>query len=358
MQQLLPEWAEQEAILLAWPDMSTDWAPWLDEVRQTYLSLISEINAADVPVIILMQPYVIEEAQSLINKWNQSKPVQVTQLLILPADYNDTWFRDFGFLTCATDSGNRALDFDFNGWGNKFDASLDTQVTARYFASLLQHEPIKVNFTLEGGALEIDANGHLLSTQLCLSNPERNGNWDAEKHLSIFTEHLGATKISILQHGHLEGDDTDGHIDTLVRFTPNNSVVVQSCSNRPEDSHFAGLKALVEECQLRIKPEHIFELPLPSIFNDDKERLPASYANFLICNQHIFAPIYQESEDKTAIDTLKKAYPNFRIVPINCRSLVQQFGSLHCITMQVPCNTLKSEVITLAKSGIRIYEQA
>ena len=373
MQRLLPEWASQEAVLLAWPDAKTDWAPWLEQARFTYLELIGQLNQANTPVIMLIKPEEIVHALKYIEKWNvqqhghvrttqglsgqniQDSP-SISQLLLLPAAYNDTWLRDYGFITCETESGMQALDFHFNGWGNKFDAQLDTQATSHVFADLMRTPPISVDFTLEGGALEIDGAGHLLSTQLCLSNPERNGEWDEQRHIELFSQTLGATKVTILQHGHLEGDDTDGHIDTLVRFTPDASVVIQSCFNRPDDAHFVGLNALVDECDILLKPSAIFELPLPHIVNEANERLPASYANYLISNDHIFAPVYGEPEDAQALDVLHKAYPDFQVVPIDCRTLVQQFGSLHCITMQVPCGTLKSDVIKLAQSGISVYE--
>lgn len=361
MQQLLPEWAPQEAILLAWPDADTDWSPWLAQARHTYLDLISQLNKADVPVIMLIKETEIPAAQLLFESWNQEQPSQcqgatISQLLLMPANYNDTWLRDYGFLTCETSKGKQALDFNFNGWGNKFNAEQDTQVTQEVFGPLLKLPPRHIDFTLEGGALEIDAKGHLLSTQLCLSNPERNGEWNEDKHLCIFNDVLGANKVTILQHGHLEGDDTDGHIDTLVRFTPTNAVVIQSSFNRPDDEHYIGLSALVDECEILLKPDAIFELPLPHIMNEANERLPASYANYLISNNHIFAPVYGEPEDAHVLEILRQAYPDFRVIPIDCRTLVQQFGSLHCITMQVPCGTFKSDVISLAKSGILVYE--
>lgn len=351
MQQLLPEWHPQEAVLMAWPDKLTDWNPWLEEVRETYLKIIQVLNNNETPVLLLIRENEIEILCELIS---QCSPQHIDKLLLIPAQYNDTWLRDYGFLSCLSDQGIQALDFTFNGWGNKFNAQKDNLANQQIFNKLLRNPLKSFEFVLEGGAVEIDTDGHLLSTQLCLSNPERNGDWDADKHQQIFTELLGARKVSILQNGHLDGDDTDGHIDTLVRFTPNNGLVIQSCFNRPKDDHFAGLTALKQECDELLSPTQIFELPLPYILNSESERLPASYANYLINNNEILAPIYGEAEDNTAIDVLKAAYPNFKITPIDCRDLIQQFGSLHCITMQVPCGTFKTDIIQLATSGINI----
>lgn len=355
MQKLLPEWFPQEAILLAWPDQYTDWRLWLDEVRHTYLNIICALNANNTPVIMLIRDTEINTCKQLIAK---SFPKSIDKLLLVPAKYNDTWLRDYGFLTCQSEQGMQTLDFQFNGWGNKFDADLDNKINQQVFSALLQNPLRSVDYVLEGGAVEIDDNGHLLSTKLCLSNPQRNGAWNKELNLALFQEQFGAKNVSILENGHLEGDDTDGHIDTLVRFTLDSSVVIQSCFNRINDIHFSGLQALVDECKSRINPKTIFELPLPYIENNDSERLPASYANFLISNGQILAPLYGEKEDAAALAVLKAAYPEFVIVPINCHYLVQQFGSLHCITMQVPCETFKPHIIEQATSGISIYEQA
>lgn len=345
---LLPEWSEQEAILLAWPDKHTDWQPWLEQVQETYVELIAAINQHSLPVILLARP---EQHQLIRDNLPDGAKV-----LIVSADYNDTWIRDYGFLTCQTEQGNQSLDFVFNGWGNKFNASKDTQVNQRFLAPLLKQKPISVDLVLEGGALEINAHGELLSTSLCLLNPERNGDVTLDEYRQAFVQHLGATRTVILQHGHLEGDDTDGHIDTLVRFTPDGNVVVQGALNRPDDDHFDGLQAMQQEFAEHFPQAKIFSLPLPEIFSETGDRLPASYANYLISNGAIFAPVYQEPEDDAALSILARAYPEYQVIAINCQPLVQQYGSLHCISMQVPKGTLKSEIVNLCNTGVSTYE--
>lgn len=353
MQQLLPEWHAQEAVLLSWPDAQTDWQPWLADVRQTYLNIISTLNGNNTPVVMLIREQEIEACQQLIA---QTMPESITKLLLLSADYNDTWIRDYGFLTCTKSGELQPVNFRFNGWGNKFNASKDNQMNEMVLATLCQQPMHVVDFVLEGGAVEIDDEGHLLTTELCLSNPERNGQFEFQKNQQLLQQALGAQQVTIFKHGHLEGDDTDGHIDTLVRFTKAKGLVIQSCFNRPDDSHYEGLSALVNEAKAQLPEHQIFELPLPCIENEDGERLPASYANYLISNGVVLAPVYGEEEDAAAIDVLKQAYLDFTVVAINCRPLVQQFGSLHCISMQVPCGTFKSEITQLANSGIHIYE--
>jgi agmatine/peptidylarginine deiminase len=345
---LIPEWATQEAIILAWPNKNSDWAPWLEQARQTYCQLIKYINNNDTAVLLLVHTEDISDAQTLLAKLNISHP----RILMIPAEYNDTWTRDYTFLTCQTEAGNQPVEFVFNGWGQKFDASKDNQIN-RYVLSDLCQLPLKsCELVAEGGALEINEDGHLLSTSSCLYNPKRNGDVNYETYQAVFKKSLGATAFTVLSHGELEGDDTDGHIDTLARFTPHQGLVIQSAYNRAQDSHYDNLSAFVKECRESFPQHTVYELPLPSVFNKDGERLPASYANFLINNAQVLCPIYQQPEDNDALAIIQQAFPTHKIIAIDCLAIVQQFGSLHCITMQVPTGTLKSAVVEKMNQGI------
>ena len=342
---LLPEWAEQEAVILAWPHKYTDWVDNLVQVQETYLAIVTAINNANAIVILLCPEDEIEHAQALLAPHHK--------VLIFTVNYNDTWVRDYGFLTVSDNLANYPVSFTFNGWGQKFDAQLDNQVN-QSLAKLCRHTLLINPTVLEGGALEIDENQHLLTTASCLYNPKRNGRMTKQQYETVFAEYLGAKTVTIFNHGHLEGDDTDGHIDTLARFTPLMGIVLQGADNSPLDPHFAELFKLQYEVSQALPEHKIYSLPLPFLVNENGERLPASYANYLILNRHILLPIYQVSEDDIAIDIIQSAYPNYTIVPIECTSLVQQNGSLHCITMQVPTNTIKQEFIELAQAGVSI----
>ncbi|NMH60946.1 agmatine deiminase family protein [Alteromonas ponticola] len=346
-QRLIPEWKPIEAVVLAWPHQRTDWAPWLDAARQTYIELIKQINLAGVGVILLASDDDVGEVKSHL-------PTDA-KVMIVPAVFNDTWVRDYAFLTCDREGEKIPVEFRFNGWGNKFHAADDNEVNQRYLFNLCRNDAVHANIVAEGGALEIDADGHLLSTSLCLLNPERNGELTLGQYRDEFTQRLGAKSITILEHGHLEGDDTDGHIDTLVRFTPNKGLVIQAAHNRKEDPHFGSLDALCKECEAQLPNHRQFHLPLPAIFNEDGDRLPASYANFLICNDRILLPVYQQPEDDMAISVMQLAYPHHTIVPVDCAVLVQQYGSLHCISMQIPVETLKADVVSQIKNGVSVY---
>ncbi|MFT5675821.1 MAG: agmatine deiminase [Paraglaciecola sp.] len=343
---LLPEWAPQEAIILAWPDSKTDWQPWLHDVREVYIEIISAINRGGTGVLLLIREGEIAIFRKLV--------ADNAQVILIRADYNDTWVRDYAYLTCSNGKGMQPIEFVFNGWGNKFNADKDNLINRQILANLCELPLQSFDYVVEGGALEIDQHGQLLSTQFCLSNPQRNGDMSLAEYRDLFKTSLGATRISIFEWGHLQGDDTDGHIDTLVRFTPDNGLLIQSAYNRPKDIHYKGLAALVRECQSAFPEHQIYQLPLPNILNQDGERLPASYANFLINNQQVLCPTYNEPEDSQALAILASAYPSHKIVAVNCLALIQQFGSLHCISMQVPAGTLKSEVHKQFKHGVSL----
>lgn len=344
---LLPEWAKQEAVVLAWPHAQSDWLPWIDEARQSYLKLIEAINNSGVTVILLC----LEAELGLVRAMLSLR----SKVLIVPIEYNDTWTRDYVFVTCETPAGNQPVEFTFNGWGQKFDATADNLVNST-LSKLCQRPLITSNRVLEGGAIEMDQNQFLMSTSSCLYNPKRNAQMSEAEYIALFTELLGAKRVNIFSNGHLIGDDTDGHIDTLARFTPLRGIVMQSAFNRPDDDHFEGLNALKEELEKAFRGYDIFELPLPHVLNSEGDRLPASYANFLICNDYVLAPVYQQLEDDLATETLQKAFPNHHVVAIDCSTIVQQFGSLHCITMQIPENTLKPEILQIAEQGVAVYD--
>lgn len=346
--QLLPEWAKQEAIILAWPDEFTDWKPWLNEVRETYRQLINGITNNETGVILLIREAQVENVKAFLQN--------MKNVLLVSADYNDTWCRDYAFLTCKADEGNIPVEFTFNGWGNKFDAQKDNGINQSVLAKLCKNPLISIPLVAEGGALEINQDGYLLSTELCLTNPQRNGEMTLSSYADHFKKHLGATQFSALKHGHLQGDDTDGHIDTLVRYTPHNGLVIQSCFNRPNDDHYQGLSALVNEVKQCFPSASLFELPLPYIVNDVGERLPASYANYLVNNGQVLVPTYQQPEDQKALEIVQKAHPDYSVIGVDSLSLIQQFGSIHCISMQVPKGTLKTDVVAEFGPALTVHK--
>ena len=198
-----------------------------------------------------------------------------------------------------------------------------------------------MGFTLEGGAIESDGNGLMLTTSECLLSPNRNGDLSKEEIEHYISSQFGLKKILWLDYGFLEGDDTDSHIDTLARLAPNNTIVYVSTDD-PTDIHYDALlsmkKQLMNFTNIENIPFNLIELPLPDpIFDEDGTRLPATYANFLIMKESVIMPIYnQPQKDLLAIQNMAIAFPNHKIITVDCNALIKQHGSLHCITMQLP----------------------
>ena len=256
---------------------------------------------------------------------------------------NDTWARDHGFITLVDDQGHaRLLDFCFNGWGEKFAADLDNAINRRlYEEEKLQGEYIDcLDFVLEGGSIESDGKGTVFTTTGCLLAPHRNQPLTQAQIEQRLKQELHAERILWIDHGNLTGDDTDGHIDTLVRICPNDTLLYVGCDD-PDDEQYTELKLMEEQLKtfrtLDGKPYRLLKLPMPRPIYDDGDRLPATYANFLVINNAVLCPTYAQPDlDAEALRLIKEAFPDRDIVGIDCRSIIKQHGSLHCCTMQFP----------------------
>ena len=306
------EWEPQWGVQLTWPHAATDWAPMLDEITKTYEEIAREISARE-------------------------------NLLVVGPPSNDTWARDHGFITLVDDQGHtRLLDFCFNGWGEKFAAELDNAINRRlYDEGKLQGEYVDcLDFVLEGGSIESDGKGTVFTTTGCLMAPHRNQPLSQSQIEQRLKKELHAERILWIDHGNLTGDDTDGHIDTLVRICPDDTLLYVGCDD-PEDEQYAELKLM--ETQLMTfrtldgKPYRLLKLPMPRPIIFDGERLPATYANFLVINGAVLCPTYAQPDlDAEALRLIGEAFPDRDIVGIDCRSIIKQHGSLHCCTMQYP----------------------
>jgi len=288
----------------------------------------------------------VQELGQELNAWAEANNLP-GRVVTVPAPADDTWARDHGPITVATDDGFALLDFRFNAWGNKFswekDNALNTHLAG---AGVFGRYPMQpVDLVLEGGSIESDGQGTILTTSECLLTATRNPSIDREAVEERLAEHLGAERVLWLEHGYLAGDDTDSHIDTLARFCAPDHICYVACPNET-DEHFDALQAMAEELQeFRCKdgqPYKLTALPWPdALYDEDGQRLPATYANFLIINEAVLLPVYQVAQDEEAVRIMSELFPDREIVPINCRPLIHQHGSLHCITMQIPEGVLK-----------------
>lgn len=334
---LPPEWAHQYAVILTWPHKNTDWEPILSEVEPLYLQLAKEILKRENLIVSCGDFERVTEIKELL------KPFETHdfECFVYPAASDDTWARDHGPITILSGDQLTLLDFEFNAWGSKFLYSKDNLINSelKKQAALADYDYIKSNIVLEGGSIESNGHGVILTTSECLLTPSRNPTLNKARLEQALKNQLGCKDFLWLDHGYLSGDDTDSHIDTLARFCSPNLICYVKCDD-PSDEHYGALKNM--ETQLRSfkqqngKPYQLKALPMASAIFDDGERLPATYANFLIINEAVLAPIYNVQEDEKALMILKECFPDREIIPLNCCSLIKQHGSLHCITMQVP----------------------
>lgn len=335
------EWESSGAILLSWPHHETDWAYMLDEVTQCYINIVEAITQETTVIIVAPNVQIPKQHLSHINQ---------SRIKYYEIETNDTWARDFGVITTIDKKGNHILnDFQFNGWGLKFAACKDNLITKNMIrlGAINGTYSNCMGFALEGGSIESDGKGLLLTTSECLLSPNRNGDLSKEEVEEYISEKFGLKKVLWLDHGFLEGDDTDSHIDTLARIAPNN-IIVYVGTNNSNDIHYEALNAMKQQLKgfttLEGKPFNLIELPLPDpIYDDEGHRLPATYANFLIMEKSVIMPIYnQPQKDLLATQIMETAFPNHKIITVNCCALIKQHGSLHCVTMQLPKEILQT----------------
>lgn len=333
------EWDNQDGILIAWPHAGTDWAYMLDEVTACYVEMARAILEDDERLVI-----VAPDADDVKASLGQDVDWQRISIIELPT--NDTWVRDYGPIAVFKDGRTVLTDFTFNAWGMKFAADCDNLVTSRLQARGVFKAPL-VNYrdlVLEGGSIETDGNGTVLTTTCCLTAPNRNDALSREQLEQELLDRLGCVKMLWLDHGALSGDDTDGHIDTLARFAPDGVILYCGCDN-PEDEHYEPLMKMEEDLKQMTdaegNPYHLIKLPLPDAMYDEISRLPATYANFLVMNHQVLVPVYGQPEnDVKACELIGQAFPGRKIKGIDCRPLICQHGSLHCATMQLPEGSL------------------
>ncbi|MDO9153407.1 MAG: agmatine deiminase family protein [Paludibacter sp.] len=329
---ILPaEWAEQQCVQLTWPYSGTDWAEIIDEVTACFVNIAREIFKRENLLIVCVDT---DKVESFFDE------EELSNITFVEMEINDTWARDHGGITVFEDGKPVIYDFTFNGWGLKFAANYDNLITRKlYMAGIFGDSGHKncFDFVLEGGSIESDGEGTVLTTAECLLSDNRNNLSEDEVETKL-KDYFGLKRVLWLNHGYLAGDDTDSHVDTLARFTDNTTIAYVKCDD-PHDEHFEELKKMKKELRsFRTSTGGYYRLiALPmadAVYDEDGERLPATYANFLIINSAVLMPTYNSPKDEIARQQLQKAFPDREIVGIDCRALIKQHGSLHCVTMQ------------------------
>ena len=350
------EWEHQSCVQLTWPHKDTDWAPILPEITAVYEQMAREISKRE--GLLIVAP---EDLQSILTPLTPH---------LLPLTSNDTWARDHGFITVVEGSALHLLDFRFNGWGEKFEATLDNAINRHLYDSGLVQGTYEdhLDFVLEGGSIESDGKGTVFTTECCLMAPHRNQPLTKQEIEDRLKAYLGAERVVWIQHGSLIGDDTDGHIDTLVRICPDDTLLyIGGDDDHPDLAEME--KELHELRTLDGKPYRLLKLPMPRPIyaplqtcdplqtsprggflpssegsgegcssegsGEGPSRLPATYANYLVINGAVLVPTYAQPDlDAEAMRIIGQAYPDREIVGIDCRAVIRQHGSLHCCTMQ------------------------
>lgn len=328
-----PEWHPQDRVQMAWPDVHTDWETILPEVRECYLEIATHIMDL-VPLMLL--------CKDRVETLQHFKEKDTSNLILVELPYNDTWARDYGGITVFKNGQPVVYDFTFNGWGLKYAANYDNNTNRLLEKHGMFEENLlfnRKNLILEGGSIETDGEGTLMTTTSCLLSAHRNEKLSKADLTRILKKHFGVSNVIWLKHGALLGDDTDGHIDTLARFAPGNRLVYTKCHDEA-DEHFNELMLMEQELKrvrnAQGKRYNLCSVPLPTAIYYDDERLPASYVNYLVLNEKVLVPIYEVQEDSVALEAIADAHPGFSIIPINCVPLIRQHGSLHCATMNYP----------------------
>ncbi len=339
------EWEPQWGVQLTWPHEQTDWKPYLQDITHTYIEMAKAIAQREKLLIVAPS---VQAVEALLRH-----QVNMGNVVFHECPTNDTWARDYGFITLVGQQGETAaklLDFCFNGWGEKFEASKDNAINRSLFDCLSRQMSIEkpaclayedhLDFVLEGGSIESDGAGTVFTTTGCLMAPHRNQPLSKSQIEQQLIQRLHAQRVMWIDEGHLEGDDTDGHIDTLVRIAPNDTLLY-IYTDDVEDVHYADLKAMEEQLKsfrtTKGDPYRLLRLPLPKAIYDDGERLPATYANFLVINGAVLVPTYQQPElDRQAISVIQQAFPGHEMIPIDSLTIIRQHGSIHCCTMQFP----------------------
>lgn len=345
------EWEQQSAIMLTWPHAETDWKPYLRQITNTYLELSEIITRFE--HLLVVTPIVESTRKMLAERLSAQ---QMERVRLYEISTNDTWARDHGPITLVARNKHNSfivpiqmLDFKFNGWGEKFAWQKDNAINQQLYyqgafqAAMANHQ----GFVLEGGSIESDGRGTIFTTSQCLLAPHRNQPFtkeDIDRQLKNF---FHALQVVWLDHGNLVGDDTDGHIDTIVRLAPHDTLLYVGCDD-PDDEQYEDFQALEQQLKSLLTyegyPYRLLKLPMPDAIYDGEDRLPATYANFLILNGAVIYPTYnQPDKDEEAKRQIQMAFPDRQVIGVDSLTIIRQHGSIHCLTMQLPEGALRDK---------------
>jgi agmatine deiminase len=326
------EFEKQEVLWIAWPKNEDTWpGGMLKEVEKSFLEFVKLISAGQKVKILT------ENKEKLGGKL-KSTGISLEKIEFFEINYVDSWIRDYGPIFITDRKRKAFVNWQFNAWGNKYDDLKQDNIIPQLLNKALKMPAFDQEMVLEGGSIEVNGKGTLLTTEQCLLNKNRNPKLSKEEIENNLKEYLNVSNILWLKEGIL-GDDTDGHIDDIARFVDENTVVCAYEDNENDGNH----KILKENYGLlqNMKDQHgnplkIVKLPMPDPVIIHETRLPASYANFYIGNEAVAVPIFNCEKDKTALEILQKLFPDRKVRGIDAREMAYGLGTLHCSSMQEP----------------------
>ncbi len=335
------EWEPHQATWLSWPKDPITWPNRVPKAQEVFVQMIEALTPHE-QVHLLVND---ETAHQEVQKKLQGRKVKTENLLIHSIPTVDAWIRDYGpiFLKRVDDNKTTSpllmTDWIFNAWGKKYEALLPDDIIPQKIAPLLDLPLLEPGFVLEGGSIDVNGRGTLLTTEQCLLNKNRNPQLSQKEIENVLKKFLGVRHILWLGEG-IVGDDTDGHIDDITRFVRPDTILT-ALEEDPSDPNHHPLQENLKRLKLMKDQDgrafNILTLPMPHpILDDEGKRLPASYANFYIANRVVLAPIFGNSQDEKAIQILQRVFPDRKIIGINCQDLVWGLGAIHCVTQQQP----------------------
>ncbi len=328
------EWCKHEAVWLAWPHDPTTFTSGVEKVEETYVQIVKLLHEDEYVNLFVKDEVMKEKITGLFVK----EEIDLKRIRFFEFDYADVWFRDYGpIFVCNRNQELAMVHWIFNSWGEKYEELLkDKQIPG-----IINHE-MRLNYfepgiVLEGGSIDVNGKGTLLTTEQCLLNKNRNPHLNKEKIEKFLQDYLGVSHIIWLKSG-IAGDDTDGHVDDFARFV-NATTVVCAYEDKDDENSIAlrkNYEILLQSTDQDGKKLNIVKLPMPGKIWYNKKRLPASYTNFYIGNKTVLVPTFEHGNDKIALSILQELFPKRKVVGINCVDLICGFGAIHCISQQQP----------------------
>jgi len=336
------EWERHEAVWLAWPYDKTTFPDRVDKVEEIYAQIISAVHKSENVNLFVKSKEMQTKAVRLLEK----KEVDFGKVNFFLFDYADVWFRDYGpvFVVDKNKKKLAMVRWKFNAWGEKYGELIKDAQIPSVINQKMKLRCFEPGIVLEGGSIDVNGKGTLLTTEQCLLNKNRNPRLNREEIEKYLKNYLGVNHIIWLKNG-IAGDDTDGHVDDIARFV-NPTTVLCAYEENKTDEDYPVLKENYE-ILLNSKDQdgnrlNIIKLPTPGFVGDKSHRLPASYANFYIANSAVLVPVFGRENDKKALKIIQKVFPERKIVGIDCTDLVYGLGAIHCITQQLPFVSLPS----------------